>query len=154
VTASASPGVEPPRYPAVHRNLGTVSTDKNTDTGRAAVWSTVFGGAGVLHFAARRFYDTLIPEQLPGEAKFWTWGSALIEFGLAAAIANPKTRAKAARPAAAFLVGVLPGNVKMAMDWQIDDRKSPLLKAGGWLRVAAQVPMIISVLRVGRAGRR
>lgn len=123
------------------------STD-TADTVRAAVWATVFGGAGVLHFAARRFYDTLIPEQLPGEAKYWTWGSGVLEFGLAAAIANPGTRAKAAVPAAAFLAGVLPGNVKMALDWQADDRKSTAVKVGGWARVAAQAPMVISVLRL------
>lgn len=132
--------------------MDTMSTDENkssgSDAARAAVWSTVFGGAGVLHFGARRFYDTLIPEQLPGEARYWTWGSGLVEFGLAAAIANPKTRAKVAGPAAAFLVGVLPGNVKMAMDWQVDDRKSTVMKIGGWARVAAQLPMIISVLRL------
>jgi hypothetical protein len=42
-----------------------MSTDENansrTDVARAAVWTTVFGGAGVLHFGARRFYDVLIP---------------------------------------------------------------------------------------------
>ena len=124
------------------------STTSRTERARAAVWATVFGGAGALHFGARRFYDTLIPEQLPGEAKLWTWGSALVEFGLAAAIANPKTRAKAAKPAAVFLVGVLPGNVKMALDWQADDRKSTAMKIGGWARVAAQLPMIASVLRL------
>ncbi|AGP31785.1 DoxX family protein [Corynebacterium terpenotabidum] len=123
----------------------------STDTVRTAVWASVFGGAGVLHFAVRPFYDTLVPEQLPGEAKYWTWGSGVLEFALAAAIANPGTRKKAARPAAAFLLGVLPGNVKMALDWQKDDRKSPALKAGGWARVALQFPMIASVLRVGQA---
>lgn len=131
---------------------GNLSTTENStsrsDVARAAVWTTVFGGAGVLHVGARRFYDTLIPEQLPGKAKYWTWGSGLVEFGLAAAIANPKTRAKVAGPAAAFLVGVLPGNVKMAMDWQVDDRKSTVMKIGGWARVAAQLPMIASVLRL------
>lgn len=130
-------------------NLSTTeNSTSRSDVARAAVWTTVFGGAGVLHVGARRFYDTLIPEQLPGKAKYWTWGSGLVEFGLAAAIANPKTRAKVAGPAAAFLVAVLPGNVKMAMDWQVDDRKSTVMKIGGWARVAAQLPMIASVLRL------
>lgn len=128
--------------------VADTSGTAKADLARAAVWTTVFGGAGVLHFGARRFFDTLIPEQLPGEARLWTWGSGLVEFGLAAAIANPKTRAKVAKPAAAFLLGVLPGNVKMAVDWQVDDRKSTAMKVGGWVRVAAQVPMIGSVLRL------
>lgn len=126
----------------------TRGTHGRTGTARAAVWVTVFGGAGILHFRARRFYDTLIPEQLPGEARYWTWGSGLVEFGLAAAIANPTTRATAGKAAAAFLVGVLPGNVKMALDWQSDDRKSTAMKVGGWVRVGAQLPMIVSALRL------
>ena len=131
----------------------TAGTHGSTDVVRAAVWSVVFGGAGVLHFAARRLYDTLIPGRLPGGAKLWTLGSGLVEFGLAAAIACPGTRARAAKPAAVFLVGVLPGNVKMALDWQADDRRSTAMKVGGWIRVAAQLPMIVSVLRLGRSGR-
>lgn len=120
---------------------------------RAVVWATVFGGAGVLHFTARRFYDAIVPAQLSGPARYWTWGSAVAEFGLAAAIASPGTREKAAVPAALFLAGVLPANVKMALDWQRDPRKSPLLRAGGWVRVVGQVPMIMSVLRLRGQGR-
>ena len=117
---------------------------------RAAVWATVFGGAGVLHFARRRVFDSIVPEELPGEQRYWTWGSGVLELALAAAIANPSTRAAAARPAAVFLLGVWPGNIKMAVDWQRSDKMSALMKAGAWVRVAAQVPMIASVSRLGR----
>lgn len=118
------------------------------DQVRATIWATVFGGAGVLHFAAHSSFDPLVPEQLPGEQRYWTWGSGVLELALAAAIANPSTRARAALPAAAFLAGVLPGNVKMALDWQKDGRKSRLLTVGAWARVAGQLPMIASVLRL------
>lgn len=118
------------------------------DTIRTAVWATVFGGAGVLHFAQRRFFDGLVPEELPGERKYWTWGSGVLELGLAAAIVIPGTRAVIGTPAAWFLAGVWPGNIKMALDWQRSSRTSTLMKVGAWARVAAQVPMIASVRRL------
>lgn len=137
---------------AEKKNEKSISRGDLKDRARVAIWTTVFGGAGVLHFAAHQLFDPLVPEQLPGEQRYWTWGSGALELALAAAIANPGTRARAALPAAVFLAGVLPGNVKMALDWQKDSqndsRKSPLLAAGAWLRVAGQLPMIGSVLRL------
>lgn len=115
---------------------------------RTAVWTTVFGGAGVLHFLRPQLFDALVPEELPGQRRYWTWGSGVLELTLAAAVAVPRTRAVIGRPAAVFLLGVLPGNVKMAVDWQRDGRKPPLLRAGAWARVAGQFPMIASVLRL------
>ncbi len=125
------------------------TSDNSRATTRARVWATVFGGAGVLHFAQRRFYDSLVPEELPGEQKYWTWGSGVVELALAAAIANPSTRAAAATPATLFLLGVWPGNIKMALDWQGSGKKSTLMKIGGWARVAGQVPMILSTRKLG-----
>lgn len=116
---------------------------------RAAVWATVFSGAGVLHFARRRAFDSLVPAELPGQRKYWTWGSGLIEIALGAAIANPSTRAAAAVPASLFLLGVWPGNIKMALDWQRSSKKSPLMTAGAWGRVIAQVPMVVSTSWLG-----
>lgn len=132
------------------RSVRTMTTrNSRRASTRAAVWATVFGGAGVLHFAQHRFFDALVPAELPGEQKYWTWGSGVIELGLSAAIANPSTRAAAATPASLFLLGVWPGNIKMALDWQRSTKKSPLMKAGAWARVAAQVPMIVSTSRLG-----
>lgn len=131
----------------------TNGTTENKSTlngvdGRSAFWATIFGGAGVLHFAIRNFYDGLVPEDLPGEQKYWTWGSGIMELGLAAAILHPATRPKMGKPAALFLVGVLPGNVKMALDWQKDEKKGLILTAGAWGRVVGQIPMIASVVKI------
>lgn len=71
-----------------------------------------------------------------------------MELGLAAAILHPSTRPKIGKVAAVFLVGVLPGNVKMALDWQENEKMSPILKAGAWARVVAQIPMIASVNKI------
>ncbi|HJC84049.1 MAG TPA: hypothetical protein H9751_00565 [Candidatus Corynebacterium faecigallinarum] len=116
--------------------------------GRPALWATVFGAAGVLHVVRPQFFDSLVPQELPGGQRVWTLGSGVVELGLSAAILNPATRRKIGRPAALFLVGVLPGNVKMALDWQRSKKMSPVMKVGAWVRVVAQVPMIVSASRI------
>ncbi|HIW90529.1 MAG TPA: hypothetical protein H9870_02555 [Candidatus Corynebacterium avicola] len=116
--------------------------------GLPAFWATIFGGAGVLHFALPKFFDTMVPEDLPGGQRAWTLGSGVVELGLSAAILHPTTRPKMGKPAALFLLGVLPGNVKMALDWQENEKMSPILKAGAWGRVLMQLPMIASVNKI------
>lgn len=127
---------------------GTSSASVTSLRGRPALWATVFGAAGVLHVVRPQFFDPLVPQELPGGQRVWTLGSGVVELGLSAAILNPGTRRKIGRPAALFLVGVLPGNVKMALDWQRSKKMSPVMKVGAWVRVVAQVPMIVSASRI------
>lgn len=83
--------------------------------------------AGVAHFATPRPFDALVPRALPGSPRAWTYGSGAVELALAAGIAVPRTRAVAAKAAAAFLAGVFPANVQMAVDWR--HRPAPLRTA-------------------------
>ncbi|MDO4630895.1 MAG: hypothetical protein Q4A82_01180 [Corynebacterium sp.] len=118
---------------------------------RVALWTIIFGSAGIMHFTAREGFDSIVPPALPGAAKYWTWGSGILELALAAAIANPKTRAKAATQAALFLLGVWPGNIQMALDWQRAEDKSVPMKIGAWARVIGQIPMMRSVKKLKHA---
>ena len=131
---------------------------------RSAVWTQVFGAAGVLHFVKPEVFDDLVPEELPGSRRDWTLGSGVMELGLAgliggltvaATVGKKASRKSAARRAlntvvgpatALFLLGVWPGNVKMAWDYR---HKSALPKAIAFGRVPAQFPMMRSVLRLG-----
>ncbi|MFF3511926.1 hypothetical protein [Streptomyces sp. NPDC002573] len=96
--------------------------------------------AGVTHFVAPRQYDAMVPLALPGSARAWTYASGAAELALAAGVALPRTRRKAARAAAAFFVGVLPANVQMAVDWR--DRPAPL-RAAALARLPLQVPLVL-----------
>lgn len=130
---------------------------------RSLVWTQVFGTAGVLHFVKPEVFDDLIPEELPGTRRDWTLGSGVMELGLAGLIGGltaattlgKKSTAERAQrtlnstvgPAAAlFLLGVWPGNIKMAWDFR---KKSVVPKAIAFARVPAQLPMMKSVLRLG-----
>lgn len=113
---------------------------------RAAIaMSVLLAGAGVTHFVAPAFYDALVPTQLPGTARFWTLASGVAEFGVAAAVAVPRTRRLGGLAAAALFVAVLPANIKMAVDWS--DR-SPQEQAIAYGRLPLQIPLVWWALKV------
>lgn len=102
---------------------------------------------GVLHFAKPEPFDSLIPEQLPGGKRFWTQASGVAELACAATVAAPKTRRTGALATALFIIGVFPGNVKMAMDYQRKQKPLPM-RAVAWARLPMQWPLIAWALRV------
>ncbi|MGW5867795.1 DoxX family protein [Streptomyces sp. NPDC055239] len=111
----------------------------------------LLAGAGAAHFAAPRLFDHTVPRVLPGSPRTWTYVSAVVEFGLAAGVALPRTRRPAALATAAFFVGVFPANVQMAVDWR--HRPAPL-KAAAIGRLPLQVPLVLWARNVAGAARR
>jgi uncharacterized membrane protein len=109
----------------------------------------LLAGAGVTHFAAPKFYDAMIPAALPGEPRMWTYGSAVAELAVAAAVVAPRTRRLGGLAAAALFTGVLPANVKMAIDARGSD--SAAYRAGTILRLPVQLPLIGWALKVSRS---
>lgn len=107
-------------------------------------------GAGVTHFAMPAFYDTMIPENLPGTPRTWTYGSGAVELAVGAAVLVPSTRRYGALAAATLFLGVLPGNVKMALDARRSD--STAYRLGTILRLPVQAPLITWALRIRRRG--
>ncbi|MEU9475810.1 hypothetical protein [Streptomyces sp. NPDC048191] len=107
----------------------------------------LLAAAGVAHFAAPRPFDAIVPRLLPGSPRAWTYGSGAVELALAAGIAAPRTRAVAAKAAAAFFVGVLPANVQMAADWR--HRPAPL-RTAALARLPLQVPLVLWARGVAR----
>ncbi|MFI6357834.1 hypothetical protein ACIBJF_35580 [Streptomyces sp. NPDC050743] len=105
--------------------------------------------AGVAHFATPRPFDALVPRALPGSPRAWTYGSGAVELALAAGIAAPRTRAVAAKAAAAFFVGVFPANVQMAVDWR--HRPAPL-RTAALARLPLQLPLVLWARGVARNG--
>lgn len=106
--------------------------------------------AGVAHFATPRPFDALVPRALPGSPRAWTYGSGAVELALAAGIAVPRTRAVAAKAAAAFLAGVFPANVQMAVDWR--HRPAPL-RTAALARLPLQLPLVLWARGVARNGK-
>ena len=104
-------------------------------------------GMGILHFAAPKPFDTIIPEELPGSARFYTYASGVVEAGAGALLLAPKTRKLGALTSIALFIGVFPGNVNMVRLWK--DKPLPL-RIGAVARLPLQIPMITQAYRIYR----
>jgi len=107
-------------------------------------------GMGILHFAAPKPFDTIVPEELPGSRRFYTLASGVAEVGVGSLLVVPATRRLGALAAIALFVGVFPGNVNMVRMWFNDPSKSLVMRLIAIARLPLQVPMITQALKVYR----
>ncbi len=111
--------------------------------GMAGMLTTV----GILHFAAPKPFDTIVPAELPGSARFYSHASGVAELGTAALLAAPQTRRLGATVAIALFLAVFPANVNMVRLWWGKPWPMRLLAIA---RLPAQIPMIVLANRVRR----
>lgn len=114
---------------------------------QARFLTALLAGAGVMHVVKPDPFDQLVPEQLPGSARAWTYGSGLAELAVAALLANPSTRRAGGVAAAGLFVGVFPGNLKMAWDWRHAPRARQAVAYG---RLPLQADLVARALTVAR----
>jgi uncharacterized membrane protein len=104
-------------------------------------------GMGTLHFVAPKPFDSIIPAELPGSARFYTYASGVGEVATGALLAVPRTRRLGALAAVALFIAVFPGNVNMVRLWW--DKPWPM-RIVAIARLPLQIPMITTALRVYR----
>jgi uncharacterized membrane protein len=104
-------------------------------------------GMGVLHFVAPKPFDTIVPTELPGSARFYTYASGVAEVAAGALLISPRTRKLGALSSIALFVGVFPGNVNMVRLWK--DKPLPM-RIGAVARLPLQVPMITQAYKIYR----
>ncbi|PXY20908.1 hypothetical protein [Prauserella muralis] len=105
---------------------------------------------GSMHFLAPRFFDGIIPQALPGQARTYTYVSGLAALALGAGLAAPPTRRAAAGLASAFFVAVMPAKVQLALDWCRSDTTPLPAKIAGIGQLFWQVPLVTEALKVRR----
>lgn len=106
-----------------------------------------FLASGVVHLVKPEVFEPLMPDWMPAHREV-ILGSGVAEIACALGMLVPRTRRIAGLASAALLVGVYPGNVKMAVD---ASRTSNLpFKVAAFGRLPLQVPMIRGALRAGR----
>ena len=66
-------------------------------------------GMGVLHFAAPKPFDSIIPAELPGSPRFYTMPRGSAEAATGALLLVPRTRRVGALAAVALFVGGVSG---------------------------------------------
>jgi uncharacterized membrane protein len=70
-------------------------------------------GVGSLHFLAPKPFDTIVPAELPGQARVYTYTSGLAEISIGALLLSPRTRRLAALAVVFLFVGVFPAIFNM-----------------------------------------
>jgi uncharacterized membrane protein len=104
-------------------------------------------GAGVLHFVMPKPYDSIVPIELPGSQRFYTYASGASELAVGALLIPPRTRKLGALSAVALFVAVFPANVNLVRLW----KDKPLaMRLGAIARLPLQIPMITASLKVYR----
>ena len=105
-------------------------------------------GMGALHFVAPKPFDSIIPEELPGSARFYTYASGVAELGTGALLLAPRTRKLGALAAVALFIGVFPGNLNHVRLWW--DKGWPA-RLATMARLPLQIPMIRQALKIYRS---
>ena len=107
----------------------------------------MYAVTGMLHLAVPGVYERIIPEALPGTPRQWAVWSGVAELGVAGLLAMPRTRRLGGAASAALLVGVWPGNLKMALDWRDKPWPAQAVAIG---RLPLQIPLIRSAMAIAR----
>lgn len=102
---------------------------------------------GLGHFAAPKPFDTIVPAELPGDPRFYTYASGVAEVGVGAMLLVPRTRRAGALAAIALYLAVFPANVNMVRLWW--DKPLPM-KLAALARLPFQVPMITQAMAIRR----
>lgn len=98
----------------------------------------LFAVAGVLHFTHPEPFDGVVPKQLPGSPRFYTYASGVAELACAALIANRATRPLGGLLSVALLAAVWPANGVHAYK----SRKTPGLREVTLARLPLQIPLM------------
>ncbi|MGH3959600.1 DoxX family protein [Mycobacterium sp.] len=113
-----------------------------------AYWLTLMLiGTGITHFLAPKPFDTIVPAELPGNPRTYTYVSGAAEIATGTLLLVPRTRRFGALVAAALFVAVFPGNINMVRLWW---NKPWPMRLVAIARLPLQIPMVAAALKVRR----
>ncbi|HET6561666.1 MAG TPA: DoxX family protein [Marmoricola sp.] len=112
-----------------------------------ALLAGLFTTSGVVHLVRPKFFKPMVPTWVPAPDEVILW-SGVAELVCAGGLLAPATRRPAGWASAALLVGVFPGNVKMAMDAM--RTRSTRYKAIALARLPLQLPLVNAALKAAR----
>jgi uncharacterized membrane protein len=104
-------------------------------------------GMGTLHFVAPKPFDDIVPAELPGSQRFYTYASGVAELTTGALLLAPRTRKLGALTAVGLFLAVFPANVNMVRLWK---DKPLFMRLGAIARLPLQIPMITGALKIYR----
>ncbi|ORJ64056.1 DoxX family protein [Mycobacterium simiae] len=104
-------------------------------------------GIGTVHFLAPKPFDAIVPAELPGNQRFYTYASGIAEIAIGALLLPRRTRRSAALAAVLLYVSVFPANINMCRLWW---GKSWPMRIVSFARLPLQIPMITTALKIRR----
>jgi uncharacterized membrane protein len=119
------------------------------DTSQALAYriAAMLLSVGTLHFLAPKPFDDIVPAELPGDARLYTYTSGVAEVSIGALLLPRRTRRTAALAAVLLFVGVFPANVNMVRLWW---GKPWPMRVAAVARLPLQIPMITTALKIRR----
>jgi uncharacterized membrane protein len=126
-----------------------ITPSPQRDASQAAAYriATLLLGVGTVHFVAPKPFDEIIPAELPGNPRFYTYASGVAEVSIGALVLARRTRRFGALAAAALFLAVFPANINMVRLWW--DKPWPM-RIAALARLPLQIPMITEALKVRR----
>lgn len=109
--------------------------------------AALFATSGTVHLVRPETFEPLMPTAVPAHRELIV-GSGVAELACAAGLLHHRTRRFAGWASAALLVGVFPGNLKMADDARRS--RSPRFQAIAYGRLPLQAPLVRIALRAAR----
>jgi uncharacterized membrane protein len=106
-----------------------------------------FLASGTVHLVRPRTFEPLMPAFVPAHREV-ILASGVAELVCAAGLLHPRTRGLAGWASAALLVGIFPGNLKMASDAM--RTRNTGFKAAALARLPLQLPLVRAAVRAGR----
>jgi uncharacterized membrane protein len=102
---------------------------------------------GTTHFLAPKSFDAVVPAELPGNPRLYTYASGAAEVTTGALLLARRTRRVAALAAAVLFIAVFPANINMVRLWW--DKPWPM-RVAALARLPLQIPMIREALKARR----
>jgi len=129
--------------------MTAITSSSQRDAGRIGAYriAALLLGIGTVHFVAPKPFDEIIPAELPGSPRFYTYASGVAEIGIGGLLLVERTRRLAALAAAALFIAVFPGNLNMVRLWW---GKPWPMRIFALARLPLQIPMITAALKVSR----
>ena len=127
----------------------TTTSAAHSDANQKAAYriAALLLGVGTIHFLAPKSFDAIIPAELPGSPRFYTYASGVAEVAIGGLLLSGRTRRSAALAAAVLFVAVFPGNLNMVRLWW---NKPWPMRIAALARLPLQIPMITEALKVRR----
>jgi len=127
----------------------TATSAAHSDANQKAAYriAALLLGVGATHFLAPKSFDAIIPAELPGSPRSYTYASGVAEVAIGGLLLSGRTRRSAALAAAVLFVAVFPGNLNMVRLWW---NKPWPMRIAALARLPLQIPMITEALKVRR----